>query len=215
MYVVQGQVACKSCRTLNRVDEHFVQEPLGDHYTIADLPIKPLDQMGRTSSLTSFIEVVRGVAPMDQPHNMCRDMASLPPPWGYAGTNVPHHELHVYTQPVGAGFDLVKLVQFPIRCYLPLIKSACPGEIYGLKMAKNQVPRLLQPSVHYIGCRLGGIAITNLSMDTPKKLAKNVVDLQTGFEYIRSQGPVGSDQNQNVQWTEFERNRPKNPIYGW
>ena len=141
------EVAYQSClgRTLKRMDDHFIQEPLGDHYSIEDLPIKPLDQMGRTPSLTSFIEVVRGVEAMDHPHNMCEDMTKLPPPWGYAGTNLPHHELQVYTQPVGAGLDLVKLVQFPIRCYLPLIKSACTGEIYGLKMAKGQAPRLLQP----------------------------------------------------------------------
>ena len=38
---------------------------------------------------------------------------------------------------------------------------------------------------------------------------------QAGFNHIRQYGPVGTDQNQNVEWAELERNNPESPLYQW
>ena len=210
-------LAFQACigRSLNRADHHSVQEPIGEDYQVEDLPIKPIDSMGKTPSLTAFIEIHRHIEPLDNADNAAASMNKLASPWGYAGTKLPPYEVQIYTKPCDGGLDLVKLVQFTNRCYVPLIKASCTGEIFGLSKAKGQAIRLLQPAVHYIGCRLGGIVISNQSLDAPTKPIKNVVDIQAGFDYIRSNGPIGPDQNQNVEWTEIERNRPESPIFGW
>ena len=95
------------------------------------------------------------------------------------------------------------------------IKTVCKGETYGLSKIKGQAPRLLQPVIHFMGCRLGGIALTNQTLDHLKKAGKPIIEIQTGFEYLRAHGPMGSDQNQNVEWTEMERNSPESPLFGW
>ena len=202
-------------RSLNRADHHSVQDPIGEDYQIEDLPIRHINSMGKTPSLTAFIEIHRHVDPLDNADNAAASMNTLTSPWGYAGTRLPPHEVQIYTKPCDGGLDVVKLVQFTNRCYVPLIKASCTGEVFGLSKVKGQAIRLLQPAFHYIGCRLGGIVISNQSLDAPTKPIKNVVDIQAGFDYIKANGPIGSDQNQNVEWSEIERNRPESPIFGW
>ena len=194
------------------MEQHTVQEPLGEDFCIDDLPMKPLSAMGKTPSLTAFIEVIRNVEALDDAERAASNIATLPQPWGYAGTTLPPHQVQIYTKPSDGGLDIVKVVQFTNRCYVPLIKAACKGEAYGLSKIPGQAIRLLQSAVHYIGSRLGGIVISNQTLDVPNKPVKNVIDIQAGFEYIRSNGPMGSDQNQNVEWTELERNRPGSHI---
>ena len=215
--VSRQSLAFQACigHSLNRSDQYTVQEPLGEDFCIEDLPIKPLSAMGKTPSLTAFIEIIRNVGPLDDAERAAADISKLPQPWGYAGMTLPQHQVQIYTKPSDGGLDIVKLVQFTNRCYVPLIKAACRGEAYGLSKIPGQAIRLLQSAVHYIGSRMGGIVISNQTLDVPNKPVKNVIDIQAGFEYIRSNGPVGSDQNQNVEWTELERNRPESPIFGW
>ena len=211
-------LAFQACigRSLNRADHHSVQEPIGEDYEIEDLPIKHIDSMGKTPSLTAFIEIHRHIEPLDNADNAAASTNTLASPWGYASTKLPPHEVQIYTKPCDGGLDVVKLVQFTNRCYVPLIKASCTGEVFGLSKAKGQAIRLLQPAVHYIGCRLGGIVTSNQSLDAPTKPV---------LECGRHPGRIWLHQ---IQWShrlwpksergmdgESERNRPESPIFGW
>ena len=91
-------IAFQTCigQNLGTSDTYFVQEPLGDVYTFDDLPIQPLGRVGNTPSLTACVEVTRGLDSIEDAERACSSMTTLTPPWGFAGTILPPHQLQIY-----------------------------------------------------------------------------------------------------------------------
>ena len=107
----------QSCigQNLGISDNYFVQEPLGDVYTLDDLPIQPISRMGNTPSVTACVEVIRGLESIEDAEGACANVNKLTPPWGFAGTILTPHQLQIYTRPGDHGVDIVKLIQFTHR----------------------------------------------------------------------------------------------------
>ena len=64
--------------------------------------------------------------------------------------------------------------------------------------------------------RMGGRSLVNHILEYPeKKPSKTQAALKDGFDFIKRYGPIGTEANQNVEWTTLQVNDPSSPIYQW
>ena len=169
----------------------------GADFTIDTLPIKKVE--GKTQSLTAYVEIITDVPEPTLP-DMTDNINALPAPFQCP----PEGQMQIYTSPSGLGkVTVVKLVSFSIRCSLTIIKNHVVGELCSLKVG-NHAANKLQMAIHYIGRRLGGPSLTNLFIEPNKGGAalRTPEELKKGFDFIREMGPLGSDDNQNIEWAE-------------
>ena len=188
---VQGYV-------MRKMDNYEALGPEDVTFSVDDLPVKKVD--GKTTHLTACVEIVGDV---DEPDfdSMVQSMADLPPPFQAP----PDSQVQYYTSPIGYGkVVLVKLLSFGIRTSLKLIQDHAVGEIYSMAKVPNQAPSKLQMVIHYMGRRLGGYSLTNLHIEGGRGVTatRTPDELKRGFVFIREMGPLGTDENQNIEWAE-------------
>ena len=124
--------------------------------------------------------------------------------------------MQVYSKPVGEAFTLVYVVNFDIRCNAKMIRDAFEGDFYQLNLPKGCSPRLTTHLLHFIGTRMGGPSLTDITLTEPdKKPTKSRAYWKEGFAFIKKHGPMGTDLNQNVEWTQYQIHDPASPIFNW
>ena len=80
------------------------------------------------------------------------------------------------------------------RCNLKSILDQTVGEVHSLVKVPNQAPTRLQGVLHYIGLRLGGPVICNVTIEGSKGIWLD--ELKAGSDFIKEFGPLGSDEHQ-------------------
>ena len=211
------QAAYAECRnmTIGREDTYFIQDPIESKYGIDMMPIKPYN--GKTTHPTTAILVRENVTNITFMDEFCvDDISTMKPPHGFAGRGLPKHTMQVYSKPVGDAFTLVYVVNFNIRCNAKTIRDAFEGDFYQLNLPKGCSPRLTTHLLHFIGTRMGGPSLTDITLTEPdKKPTKSRAYWKEGFAFIKKHGPMGTDLNQNVEWTQYQIHDPASPIFNW
>ena len=205
--------------SLTKLDYYMIQENIETKYNLTDLPIKPYNTKSSTTSLTTAIQIVRDIPNlnwMTRFGDNTPNLDGLQPPFGFHGKGLPPHSLQIYTKPQPGGFTVMSVLTFALRCNAKTLSDAFQGPIYILSMGRKFSPRLAAHLMHYMGTRLGGRSLVNHVLDFPeKKPTKTQASIKDGFSFIKSEGPIGTEANQNVEWTTLQVNDPSSPIYQW
>ena len=146
LFIMNAAYDERRSMTLTCLDHYNVVESIENKYALADLPIKPFDKKGKTTSLTTAIQIIRDVPNlnfMNVNGNGNADLNRLAPPYGFAGRGLPPHSLQIYTKPQqGAGHTVISILTFDLRCNAKLLEEVFQGSIYILQMTKNIVQDL-------------------------------------------------------------------------
>ena len=204
-------------KTLTREDNYFMQDPLDNVYSINDFPIKKHPLKSKTTHLTVAVRVMENVTSVDwMARCRSRDLADLPAPYGLAKAGLPAFSMQVYSKATSVGFTVMQVLSFPIRCNVSSLRTAFGGDVYSLTLTKGMSPRLTTHLFHFMGTRMGGPSLTNVLLNDPdKKPTRSQAEWRAGFMYIKQHGPIGTESNQNVEWTTLETNDPTSPIFNW
>ena len=187
--------------TVTKSDKYKLVPPVGDSFTISDLPISSM--AGKTTHPVAYVEIIEL---LDEPSFDGLDVNAevVPDPFRFAMGGTPQH----YTaKPIENKIYLIKLVSFDGRMNHKLIRNSNIGNLYTLKMAKGHAPRHVQTAIHYACMRMGGSAYVSPSLELKTKAEKvrTPEELRQGFDHIKEYGPLGTDENQNVEWAESQR----------
>ena len=214
--VVRAYDECRF-KTLSRDDMYFMQDPLDNVFNIGDFPIKKHPLRSKTTHITwaiRIIENVTSVAWMTGRYN--KDLSNLPAPYNLATAGLPEFSMQIYSKATTHGWTVMQVLSFPIRCNVGALRAAFKGEVYSIYLHKGMSPRLTTHLFHFMGTRMGGPSLTNVMLADPdKKPAKSQAEWRAGFLHIKQHGPIGTESNQNVEWTTLEVNDPASPIFGW
>ena len=197
--------------TMTKTDEYKLIPSMGDNFTISDLPISSM--AGKTMHPVAYVEVVEL---LDAPSFDGLDVNAevVPDPFRFAMGGTPQYYT---TKPIENKIYLIKLVSFDGRTNHKLIRESSIGNLYTLKMIRGHAPRHVQTAIHYMCMRKGGSAYVSQTLEVKAKAEKVRIpeELRQGFDHIKEYGPLGTDENQNVEWAESQRADIESPLYGW
>ena len=200
-------------QNLVKNDEHVSMPAVDPEFTIHDFPISPMQ--GKSAYLVGYVEVVDDVDYIDFAGANFDEMKLRDPFRFPEGGRTQYYT----TGAVRGKVTLVKFVSFDQKAAVKHIREHAVGRLYSLRMMAGYAPRLCQMAVHYIGSRLGGPSYVSFVLDQTKKnpqpQLRSPDELVEGFAYIKEFGPLGSDENQNVEWAETQRATQESPLHGW
>ena len=197
--------------TMIKNESYQVVPPMGDSFSISDLPISSM--AGKTTHPVAYVEIIEL---MEEPSFDGLDVNAevIPDPFRFAMGGTPQYYT---TKPIENKIYLIKLVSFDGRTNHKLIRDSSIGDLYTLKMIKGHAPRHVQTAIHYMCLRMGGKAYVDQTLEMKNKAEKvrTPEELRLGFDHIKEYGPLGTDENQNVEWAESQRADIESPLYGW
>ena len=169
------QAPCKAVvgQLFAHQEGYSVEECKGSDHGISDPPIRAADA-NRTSHLTAAIEVVKDVDVPDW-RLLAENVGTMDAPF-----NTPMESNVQFYSKIqdDSKITLIKLLSFGVCANLKMLKDECMGDIFSLVKVPKTAPRILQSVIHYIGMRLGGKAVTNMTLEPPKRKTKGAVELQ-------------------------------------
>eukprot|EP00971_Amphidinium_carterae_P135862 2691856-Amphidinium_carterae.1 len=202
------------------VTELHVLEGCTAAFSYADLPLKA-DIAASTTHVQTIFELHEN-CDRTSLHDVLRNMqdgTALPDPFAVPD-GMPPNEMQMFLYPGGPEqFSLLKLFRFKRRVQRSRVTSLFTGSARYVDQQQLNSSRLTPLILQHMLTNMGGDAIVNRELvavdKETKKQHRSDAQIDAGYDFINTKGPVCTAQNQHMIWADKQTRNEASPIYGW